>query len=240
MAPSKTISFYFQDNFIHTVDITSDMSEEDTYAAIRTKLAPLFKDEACIEIRDPGNNHNFVRIHYTCLKQGRIYHVLIVPEERERLGAQGKGINKVTRLLLRTADHWHVWKTTEILPADIAPPVEPIKWPVKFTSDLHKLAACTKDRHDEVMQVLRHQVQIRVQHAQNAVAVVTGEDIRAVASIMGAQMVDSAEDREDMEETERFAGGLGEAVEDALEEGEEGAAVSWEYEQEGRFNVAMR
>jgi hypothetical protein len=90
------------------------------------------------------------------------------------------------------------------------------------------------------MQVLRHQVQIRVQHAQNAVAVVTGEDIRAVASIMGAQMVDSAEDREDMEETERFVGGLGEAVEDALEEGEEGAAVSWEYKQEKRFNIAMR
>jgi hypothetical protein len=181
MAPSKTISFYFQDNFIHTVDITSDMSEEDTYAAIRTKLAPLLKDEDCIEIWDPGNNHNFVRIHYTCLK-----------------------------------------------------------WPIKFTSGLHKLAACTKDRHDEVMQVLRHQVQIGVQHAQNAVAVVTGEVIRAVASIMGAQMVDSTEDREDMEETERFAGGLGEAVEDALEEGEEGAAVSWEYKQEGRFNIAMR
>jgi hypothetical protein len=72
------------------------------------------------------------------------------------------------------------------------------------------------------------------------VAVVTGEDIRAVATVMGAQMMDTEEEREDLEETERFVGGLGEAVDDALAEGDEGAAESWEYEEEGRFNIAMR
>jgi hypothetical protein len=235
-----TISFFFQDNVTHTIDITSDMSEEDTYAVIRAKIAPFLKDEAYIEIRDPHNNFNFVRIHYSCLKQGRVYQVVIAPEQRLRLGAQGNNIKRVSRLLGRTADYWRVWKATEIFPADIAPPTEPMQWPLKFTSDVHKLAASTENRRDEVMQVLRHQIQTRVQHAQNAVAVVTGEDIRAVATVMGAQMMDTEEEREDLEETERFVGGLGEAVDDALAEGDEGAAESWEYEEEGRFNIAMR
>jgi hypothetical protein len=52
--------------------------------------------------------------------------------------------------------------------------------------------------------------------------------------------MEDMENMKNLEDTERFAGGLGEAVNEAMEEGEDGAAVGWQYEEEGLFNIALR
>jgi hypothetical protein len=87
----------------------------------------------------------------------------------------------VVKLVHRARICWRLNTTGSIFPSDIAPPGYPISWPKTFAKELRWLALGTVDRHSEVMQLLRVQIQSRLNRNQSGGAFVTTADIRVVA-----------------------------------------------------------
>jgi hypothetical protein len=218
---------------IYKVRISSAMNEDGIYHALRTGLSSVI-DEGDITITNPDRNNVKVYLHYSHLKQGQVYDVSPASVRVQGAGTESSAAQRVVSLINDILHHWGLNDASDILPPDIAPPVStPYKWSAKFTVSLCKLAWVTKDKHVLGIELMRAQIARR-----SAGAEVTTNDLKYAA--VQARIVVSAGERQDDEGAALFAGELGDTAEEALEEGEEGADVGWDYEEEGRFHIVMR
>jgi hypothetical protein len=230
---------------IYKVRISSTMNEDGIYRALQSGLSSVI-DEGDITITNPDRNNVKVYLHYSHLKQGQVYNVSPAPARVQGAGTESSAAQRVVSLINDILHHWGLNDASVILPPDIAPPVStPHEWSAKFTAALRKLAAHTKNKHGLGIELMRAQIARR-----NAAAEVTTNDLKYAAveawdilsedekvEYRSAQPSTTLQDDED---TALFAGELSDAAEEALEEGEEGADVGWEYQEEGRFHIALR
>jgi hypothetical protein len=186
-----------------------------------------------ITITNPDRNNVKVYLHYSDLKQGQVYNVSAAPARVQGAGTESSAAQRVVSLINDILRYWGLNDASDILPPDIAPVSAPYKWSAKFTVSLCKLAWVTKDKHVLGIELMRAQIARR-----SAGAEVTTGDLNCAA--VQARIVVSAGERQDDEGAALFAGELGDTAEEALEEGEEGADVGWDYEEEGRFHIVMR
>jgi hypothetical protein len=218
---------------IYKVRISSTMNEDGIYHALQSGLRSVM-EAGEITITNPDRNNVKVYLHYSHLKQGQVYDVSPAPARVQGAGTESSAAQRVVSLINDILHHWGLNDASDILPPDIAPPVStPYQWSAKFTASLCKLAWVTKDRHVLGIELMRAQIARR-----SAGAEVTTNDLKYAA--VQARSVVSADERQDDEGAALFAGELGDAAEEALEEGEEGADVGWDYEEEGRFHIVMR
>jgi hypothetical protein len=230
---------------IYKVRISSTMNEDGIYHALQSGLRSVM-EAGEITITNPDRNNVKVYLHYSHLKQGQIYNVSPALLRVQGAGTLGSAAVRVVVLINDILRYWGLNDTSDILPPDIAPPVStPHEWSAKFTAALHKLAAHTKNKHALGIELMRAQIARR-----NAAAEVTTSDLK-YAAVKAWDMLSEDEKVEyrsaqpsttlqDDEDTALFAGELGDAAEEALEEGEEGADVGWEYQEEGPFHIALR
>jgi hypothetical protein len=202
--------------------IRSDMSENDIYEALRT---------ACnvgnyhIILMDPKYNDQKVRLSYPHLKEGKVYTLGTGMQRMWGVGTQSFGSQSAIKNVADIRMHWNLDATADVLPSDMAPREE-AKWSHTFIFELLQLAVHTQQKHQYAMALLQAQLQ-----ARGATQVTT-------IHCRGALAV--AQQQEDEVDTATFVGGLREAAEQALEEeGEDDAAVGWDYEQDGKFYVGM-
>jgi hypothetical protein len=230
---------------IYKVRISSAMNEDGIYHVLQSSLSSVI-DEGDITITNLDRNDVKVYLHYSHLKQGQVYDVSPASVRVQGAGTESSAAQRIVSLINDILHHWGLNDASDILPPDIAPPVStPYKWSAKFTASLCKLAWATKDKHALGIELMRAQIARR-----NAAAEVTTSDLRYAAVKAWDMMSEdekvnyrSAEPSttlQDDEDTALFAGELGDAAEEALEEGEEGAGVGWDYEEEGRFHIVMR
>lgn len=176
-------------------------------------------------------------LEYNKLKQGDRYRVVATIES-------AGGSQKMARRLEAIMQQWSLASVDQILREEIAPRAQdgsnglqnPYCWPVRLADDLLSLSCRSKGRHAVAMQYLVEAGQARLARKSGPWQV-TGADARDAVRRMMIGVAGLA--LEEQEATETFAGGLGEALEEAGgDEGivEAGAA----YEQGGSFTITMR
>jgi hypothetical protein len=240
MVSAKLITLRYGDMTM-TTPIHSDMSEAEIYDELCSTLDMNSIDisNSHIVVMDPSHNNEKVYLHYQHLKQGRLYLLGTSDERIQGAGTYSSASQRTKQYLAVVQQHWGLASPTDIFPANIAPHDTPSKWPRRFVEELRKLSVRTKNKHQDAIGLLRAQVEAGENCQGDTATKVTSSNIRnAVKEYVRLVAQQANELIEDWEDTALFAGGLGEAAEQALQEGcDEDGVVGWEYEQDGKFQI---
>jgi hypothetical protein len=254
MLKQKTITMRYH-GCNHKAYISSDMTQDEVYQALYDGMSNTV-GAYDIVLYDPTRGPNGQKAHlaYTELHQDRVYTVQTTAVRVQGAGTGSLGSQRITSNLTYIRADWGLQQNEDIFARykSMAPRVrygshnlattsaaevqDPMKWSRRFTQELCKFSGKTRGEYEEGMQLLAREVEKRQQMGDE------DEDEGVVLEVTTMDIVNAClvkEGQQEQKANQVFAGGLYEAVEQA-EESDGGALVGSEYEQDGKFNIALR
>jgi hypothetical protein len=259
MLKQKTITMRYH-GCNHKAYISSDMTQDELYQALYDGISNTV-GAYDIVLYDPTRGPNGQKTHlaFTELHQGRVYTVQTTGVRVQGAGTGSLGSQRVASNLTYIRANWGLQQNEDIFARykSMAPRVrygshslattsaaevqDPVKWSRRFTQELCKFSGKTRGEYEEGMQLLAREVEKRQQIGDD------NDDEGVVLEVTTMDIVNALKERawlvkegpQEQKANKVFAGGLYEAVEQA-EESDGGALVGSQYEQDGKFNIALR
>jgi hypothetical protein len=253
-ATTKTIAFTFEGNQ-YTAEISRKDKPATIYGSILAVLAEISSEVPDINITDQHG----VKLQ---LEYGRLKNNIHVHRASEQHVATDRGIKKNPELLAKILRNWGLASAQDIFPLECAPCAPnlagvhasfydqhrtislPQNWSCRFVTALYKLSTLSVAKHNDALFAMMTAATARHKDEGNALQTareITRPDVEAAIEDMGARLGGVAGEAIEALDTEVFAGGLKEGIQEVAREMETSVVPAAEERQEPRsFELAFR